>query len=153
MKILGAAAVAVAMSGAATAQTTEVEQKGAMDRTEALYQISQHFVEAAKMGNEASIREIALPNASFLDENWNHVRLGSSSIAKLAKNCGAVYGYDPEIMAGRISLPHDKQSIFWQCPQNISAIPVKTIIEYSGNKIAFVRNITGPSAVIVAAPR
>jgi hypothetical protein len=65
-----------------------------------------------KEGDETSVKGLALPNASFLDENWNSTPLNSSSIAKFAKNCSPVYGTDPEIVSGRVSLPHDKQSIF-----------------------------------------
>ena len=153
MRIGLAAILVLTIPSAIDAQMTKVEQKAIMDRAIELHDISQRFVEAEKEGNQASISAIALPNASFLDESWNSTPLNSSSITKLAKNCSPIYGTDPEIISGRVSLPRDKQSIFWQCPQAVAASPVKTIIEYSGDKIAFVRDIAGLSAPIVVAPR
>ena len=153
MRIGLAAILVFTIPSAINAQMTKAEQKAIMDRAVELHDISQHFVQAEKEENQAAISALALPNASFLDESWNSTSLSSSSIAKLAKNCSPVYGTDPEIISGRVALPHDKQSIFWQCPQSVTASTVKTIIEYSGDKIAFVRDIAGPSTPIVVAPR
>ena len=148
-----AVVVLLAIATPATAQVTAANQAEFLARAEQQGKVIEAMVAAAKAGDDRSFQAAVIPNAVYMASHWRISALSLRDIEARAKECRAQVTMDPEVIGGRVTLHRDKAAILWQCPA-APALEAKSVVEFDGMKIAFVRTFDGTSPIVtVAEPR